>query len=362
MFTGIYYDGRSSKGHSAHIEFYADGVHISYSDGSPRRVTVVWDVANIHRGNFAHSASIQLRYGASPIQYLEVSDPDFLDSLTRNYPEKKFNAADLEFLRRAGPWRIAAVSIGFVLLVLVSYVFILPPFAEFWAARISLQTEESLGNKMYENVMQSYKVDQRLTKQANGYWRAMHISSPYTVNITIVDEPQANAFALPGGQIIIFNGIIREMKDYNELAGLLAHEYSHIKLRHSLRMLSRNLAGYVFISILLNDASGSIAILATNANALKELGFSREMEHQADQGGYDLLRSAHIDPGGMMALFKTLKSVHGESISMTEFISTHPLTDSRIAYIKSRLEKDSAATSYERKDLEEIWKEMTAEE
>jgi predicted Zn-dependent protease len=127
-----------------------------------------------------------------------------------------------------------------------------------------------------------------------------------------------------------------------------------------MRSMSRNLAGYLFISILLNDASGTIALLASNANTLKELSFTRELEHQADEGGYSLLRSKQIDPEGMLRLFSTLKKAEGD-MTIPRFMSTHPLTDERMDYIKSQLKRDKA-TYAEHADLKQIWDEMKAED
>jgi predicted Zn-dependent protease len=126
--------------------------------------------------------------------------------------------------------------------------------------------------------------------------------------------------------------------------------------------MSRNLAGYIFISLLLNDASGTLAVLVTNANSLKELSYSRELEHQADMGGYQLLRSVYIGPDGMLKLFKTLNAYQNKvAINVPQFISTHPLTEERISYIHETLKKDK--TSYpEREDLKAIWHEMKTDD
>ena len=361
MYTGTYYDGRSSRGRAASVQVLPDLMYITYTDDDQNPIKHVWQVANIHQGHFVNNTSITLRYGDYPMESLTVNEPDFFESLKSANPHKRFNASDFEFLRSKGLKGATIIAVAFIALVVVSYFYILPPVAEFWAARIPMSMEEKLGDKMYDNVMQGYSIDQRLTREANEYWRAMHVSSPYTVNITVVHEPVANAFALPGGQIIVFDQIIKDMKDYDELAGLLAHEYSHVKLRHSVRMLSRNLAGYLFVSILLNDASGTLAVIATNANSLKELNFSRQMEHNADEGGYDLMQQARISPEGMLKLFHTLKNTHEEGISIPQFISTHPLTDERISYISDRLKKDKSPY-YEHEDLKKIWEEMKSED
>jgi predicted Zn-dependent protease len=362
MFTGTYYNGITSKGYAVHITFTQTGIKLEYEGEHDDVATIIWNPDQIHKGNYIKSHKITLKYGESPIQLLDIDDPTFYPALTAAYPDRKFNARDFEFLRSKGIGGVALMGLGFLVLMVLVYFYVLPPVAEFAASKMPMDMEVKLGDQMYENIMAGYEVNQPLTKKANEYWRALHVSSPYTVNITVVHESQANAFALPGGHIVVFDGIIHQMNDYDELAGLLAHEYSHISLHHSARMLSRNLAGYLFISLLLNDASGTISILATNANSLKELSFSRELEHQADKGGYELLQTAHIDPNAMMKLFETLKKATNNSISIPQFISTHPLTDERISYIHDRVKKDNNTYTEDHSYLRQIWSEMKADD
>jgi predicted Zn-dependent protease len=361
MFTGVYFDGKSSRGHQAQIELRADGLYILLTPADGIETSMVWELDKIHTGHYSNTKKISLRYGDFPHRYLEVADPDFYASLTSFYPGKKFNSPDFQLLNKLDAKGVIAITVGFVALVLLSYFFLLPPVTEFLAARMPVEMEEKLGNQMYEQVTQGYHINQPLTKEANEFWRAMHVQSPYLINITVVNEEVPNAFALPGGQIIVYDGIIKEMKDYDEFAGLLAHEYTHVALRHSTRMMSRNLAGYLFISVLLNDASGTIAVLASNANQLKSLSFSRTLERQADEGGYRLLQSRNIDPDGMLKLFTTLKRVEGSS-GIPAFISTHPLTDARRDYIKAELKKDKTVYANPHQDLKNIWAEMKADE
>ena len=357
MYTGNYYDGKTSKAQIASIDLTKEGIYISFVDEDLNKEIVVWDVEKIENGHFAKNERITLKYGDSTHQYLEVSDINFYNALISTYPHRRFNDSGFEFLRRSGVKGILAVGIGLIFLIIVSYFMILPPLAEYLAGKMPVNMEVKLGDQMYDKIIDGYSIDQHRTKKVNEYWRAMHVNSSYLVNITVVHEPIANAFALPGGQIIVYDKILDEMTDYDELAGLLAHEYSHIKLRHSTRIMSRNLAGYLFISLLLNDASGSLAVFVSNANSLKELSYSRKLEHQADEGGYDLLRSVNINPKGMLALFEMLNKENNK-VSVPQFISTHPLTEERISYINDRLKKDNQIYPMEYKDLETIWKEI----
>ena len=367
MFTGIYFDGKSSKGYPCNIEFTEAGVCISYkadiefTENESEQKPLVWNVNEIHTGHYARTEKVSLKYGSYPYQYIEVDDADFFTALKAYYPNKKFNASYFEFLSKISAKGMIAIALGFAAFVVFCYFVILPPIAEIAAEHMPVSMEVELGDRLYNQTMQQVSINQALTKQANEFWRALHVKSPYLVNITVIHENIANAYALPGGQIIVYDGIIKEMNDYDEFAALLAHEYTHARLRHGMRSMSRNLAGYIFVSVLLNDASGTFAILATNGNQLKELSFSRTLEHQADAGGYELLQSRNINPNGMLKLFKTLRNVEG-SLTVPAFISSHPLTTDRIEYIQQELEKDTTSYTEQHQDLKEIWAQMKGEE
>ncbi|WP_156255464.1 M48 family metallopeptidase [Sandarakinorhabdus oryzae] len=107
------------------------------------------------------------------------------------------------------------------------------------------------------------------------------------VRLTIIDAPVVNAMALPGGQVVIFDQLIREAQSPDELAGVLAHELSHIKARDSERALVRQLG----LSLLLQSVGGNIA---GGADTLLMLSSSREAEAAADDGAIALLRGARV--------------------------------------------------------------------
>ena len=166
-----------------------------------------------------------------------------------------------------------------------------------------------------------------------------------------------NAFALPGGKIIVYEGILRTMNDYKELTALLSHEFSHVELRHSTKNIFRSLSSYMLLSVLFGDASGVTAIVIQNANQLKQLGYSRSLEEEADKNGLKLMKARHIDPEGMEGLFRALKKEEGDAGDIPEFLSTHPLTNERINYVRKDVAKHNYTTEEDGK-LDSLWKEI----
>jgi beta-barrel assembly-enhancing protease len=357
MYPATYYDGQSARAHPAQLLLEPTGISIHYTEADGRALSRHWDIAGVHQGMHLANTKISLKYGSMPYQYVEVLQAGFYETLIATYPHHIFNAPDFEFMRSRGLMGIVALTLGLALILVALYFWVLPPAAEYLASKLPIQTEMQLGDKMYEQFTADYSIDQPLTKKANEFWRALHIESDYPVNITVVDEETPNAFALPGGHIVIYSGIIHRMKDYGELVGLLGHEYTHVAGKHTTRMLYRNLSSYFFVSMLLGDASGIIVTIAANANSLKQLGFNRELEHQADVGGYDLMSQRQISPDGMLRLFEVLKKADA-GITVPRFLSTHPLTDDRINYIHERLRQDKTSYIVSHFDLQNIFEEM----
>jgi beta-barrel assembly-enhancing protease len=163
-----------------------------------------------------------------------------------------------------------------------------------------------------------------------------------------------NAFALPGGHVVIYDGILKRMKEPDELAALLSHEVAHIQYKHSLKGISRNLAGYMFIALLFNDINGISTVLIENANTLNNLHYSRSLETEADLKALKTLERNNIDQHGMVRLFETLNTK--SDLSYLKILSTHPLTAERIKYTKSAAKRQRNVR--ENKEMQLLWKSI----
>ena len=143
----------------------------------------------------------------------------------------------------------------------------------------------------------------------------------------LVDKPDINAFAAPGGIVVVYAGLIDKSASAEELAGVLAHEIAHVELRHSLRQIVKS-AG---LRIILTGLSGDYAPLGGWAAQLGELKFSRDAERAADARGLERLEEARIDPLGMLRFFEALAA---NTPSGPALLSTHPATAERIAWLR----------------------------
>jgi predicted Zn-dependent protease len=145
---------------------------------------------------------------------------------------------------------------------------------------------------------------------------------------------------MPNGEIVVYTGLLDQLETPAQLVALIGHEVSHINERHSMKLLSRNLAGYMIISLLVGDVSGIAAVLTDNAQQLYQLSYARDHEQQADELGLQILLDNHQDPTAMLQLFKKLNATGADALP--ELLSSHPLPNSRIQHIKKRLMQQKA--------------------
>jgi len=191
------------------------------------------------------------------------------------------------------------------------------------------------------------QIGQQLAKtpQANAY--------PYYFKL--VNEDSINAFALPGGPMFVHTGLIKAADSEGEVAGVLAHEMSHVALRHGAAQMSKQQTwGTVFGVLgqaaggLLADSSGGCGMLCQAAQAGVGLGgnsmlmkFSRGYEHDADLNGARMMNSAGYDPIGLPTFFQKLEAkmgTAGEPKGLALWMASHPATGSRIEYVSQDIQ------------------------
>lgn len=156
----------------------------------------------------------------------------------------------------------------------------------------------------------------------------------------VLDSPEVNAFALPGGNMFMFTGLYKLLPTDDALAGVTGHEMTHVRLQHWAKAQAKSQERQAGIGLLLGlfhagQAAQTIAGLADNAIGLK---FSRSEEDQADQGGLENMVAAGYNPQGMIQLFQALEKVSGNGGGLGgAFLSDHPLTSDRINHTQQRI-------------------------
>ena len=170
---------------------------------------------------------------------------------------------------------------------------------------------------------------------------------PFKYKFYIVKDPTMNAFAVPGGYVFLNTGMILMADREEELAGVMAHEVSHIYCRHMAQMMEKAkvsdggfLTGGTLASVFLGGAMAQPLIMgAMGGGQAGMLAYSREFEGQADTMGFKWMLSSGYNPEGMVAMFKKMnKQRWYEGGKVPLYLRTHPYTDDRIVVLENKVE------------------------
>ncbi|MGM0603021.1 MAG: M48 family metallopeptidase [Bacillota bacterium] len=156
--------------------------------------------------------------------------------------------------------------------------------------------------------------------------------------IHYIDSDVINAYYIGNGKIMLFRGLLDELKTSEQLAGLIAHEMGHAYHRHLYKDLENNM-GIAVIGLIFNYfTDNQYANITGIAQNLITKGFSREQEQEADLFAVDLMFKSDYNPQGLVGLMKIFKEKSGGS-KLLEFTQTHPIPDTRIEYISDYIDK-----------------------
>lgn len=171
------------------------------------------------------------------------------------------------------------------------------------------------------------------------------------LTLALIDSPAINAFAVPGGIVGVNGGLFLNASTEQQFASVLAHELAHLSQRHFARRLEQQetsapltmagmIAGIVLSAVTQSDL-GIAAIAGTQALAVQNmLAYSRAHEQEADRVGLDILANAGMDPRGMPEMFEIMMRQNRlQGNQVPEYLSTHPLTQNRVADTRNRAEQ-----------------------
>jgi predicted Zn-dependent protease len=228
------------------------------------------------------------------------------------------------------------------------------------AKKVPMEWEQSYGESAYHSIASSETI---ITDNAafNAQVRAVTNALlpaigpvPFQFQFHIIENTNINAFAVPGGQVFVFTGLLTSVKRPEELAGVLAHEIAHVTRRHSIRNIISNAGLRLTIIALFGNTKGLASLLTDGSKFLLTQKFSRDFEREADDTGWDYLIAANVDPRGMIDFFETIKaeqekSTVGHLANRLDFLVTHPATDERMSHLRARWELTARKSGF--KDL-----------
>jgi len=170
---------------------------------------------------------------------------------------------------------------------------------------------------------------QRLLDRMAAHWT----DAPYHFKVTIIKRFEANAFALPGGHVVITTGLLDEIGSENELSFVLGHELGHFRHRDHLRRLGRVAVTRLAIAAIVGS-SGALPDLAGRVGDLTSHKFDRQQERDADRFGLDLVHAEYGHVGSTWTLFDRMLHGAGPLGQFAAYLSTHPANASRVDDLK----------------------------
>ena len=336
--AGIYFDGQTSIRHDVGVTLGASSLEIAGRDG---KLLAQWPYDQIE-GMAAPDSVLRIgRRGSAALERLEISDPQFAAAV-----DERALLVDRTGLRqrrarlRVIGWSVAATAS----LVLVAWLGV-PAIAERLAPLLPAGIERKLGDAVdlqlralldnrhlgagFECGSQDSEKPGRAALDKLMQRLEAAAALPLSVRSHVVRRSEANAMALPGGQIYVFRGLIAKADTADEVAGVIAHELGHVAHRDgSKAVLQAGGLSFLF-GMLLGDFGGGGAVVFA-AKSVLQSSYSREAEAAADAYGTALMNKAGVDA---RALATMLDKIGGATEPGMTILLDHPETKARIAAI-----------------------------
>ncbi|HEY9761215.1 MAG TPA: M48 family metallopeptidase [Trichocoleus sp.] len=200
---------------------------------------------------------------------------------------------------------------------------------------------QQFGGLYSDPALQSYvdQVGQQVVR------RSAAAQSPYPFQFHLLNDPNTvNAFALPGGQIFVTTGLLRQLTAESQLAGVLGHEIGHVIARHGSEHLARRQLGVALVNAIGVAASDDptsgqqAAMIAQAVNQLVNLNYGRQDELESDRLGFEFMTAAEYNPEGLVELMEILdKATQGGK--SPEFLSSHPNPGNRVERLEALIQE-----------------------
>jgi Zn-dependent protease with chaperone function len=235
---------------------------------------------------------------------------------------------------------LAILIVGFITFVVIAYLYAVPLAARLVVMLVPSSVDETIGTVSFESMDGDVIRPSKLPTAEQARLR-----TAFARAIDAADGPSAaptrlefrsgdigpNAFALPGGRIVMTDELVSLVGGNNEvIVGVLAHEYGHVRARHGVRMVAQSALLALAMSMVFGDVS---SVLAGASRMLGEQAYSRDAEREADAESVRVMRAAGISPRVMVQFFDTLASKKlGSSRGPAIAFASHPADAERIEF------------------------------
>lgn len=320
-----YFDGKTSRVHRVSLSVN-DG--IASISGDAQRTSPISELR----------VSERTRNGFRKVTfpddaYLEINNaPEFDDLLAAT------GYRDSAVVRMQQSWRNALIGLVATIAILVlGYLYALPIAADIVAKALPESVERSISKGTLEFLDKRVLAPSQLPAiRRDAITRKFQMMVPpkegapsYEI-IFRKSNIGPNAFALPSGQIIMTDELVKLMSNDEQVIGVLAHELGHLHERHLMRRIVQSSAIGAVITVIFGDVS---SIIATVPTVMLDMKYSRDAEREADDYAIAMMKANGIQLSQLSDSFERMKTKEGEA--PPPYLSSHPSTDERIAHIKN---------------------------
>lgn len=215
--------------------------------------------------------------------------------------------------------------------------------------RIPAKWEKDLGDSAFESIKEQRKIvddPQQLAelKLIGGQLVRGLPDTNLVLDFHVIEDPSANAFAIPGGHVFVNTGFFQLTTNRDEIAGALAHELAHVTQRHVFRKIIAAAGPYLTTKLLIQDRNGVLQAVSRQSRLLIGQTFSKEYETEADAIGWQYLVNANIDPRGLASGLEKMQAQLDEMLAMFKHAgfrtsNDHPPTEERIQRLNAKWDK-----------------------
>ncbi len=330
-----YLDGTSSRRRDVTLRLAAA---CEIVDGE--QLAATWPYADIRRADGPVGTLRLMCVTATLLARLEIRDASLAAEL-----ERRCGALDADLPGTKGVAVIVGWSVAALVSIVLMVLFVVPLVADRLTPLVPYAVEKRIGEVADKQVRVIFEGKQcespdgkaAFIKLVDMLRQAGAIDTH--ADATVISNEIANAIALPGGKIYVFEGLLAKAENVDELAGVIAHELGHVKNRDGLRNLIYNGGTSFLIGLLFGDVTGSSAIIFASRE-LFQASHSRDAERTADQTTIDIMRKLGRSPKPMGEfLLRVTGKEKGKGLAL---ISSHPLSEDRLARMS---QQDAAPTA-----------------
>ena len=340
QWAGFRYDGRTAQRESVTVTVGDGGIDLRRPDGS----TIHWPFEALRQTQGSFSGErLRIEFGTDPVEVLLIHQDGLAEAIRDASP-----TLVRRFRPRRNTARVVAWSLGSLAVVAAAYAVGAPLVANALAPRVPVEWEVALGQSVIERIAPP----ERLCTDAAALADLRVIldrlvtalpAQPYEFRLRIVRDSQVNAFAAPGGFVVVNSGLVAAAATPEQFAGVLAHEIQHIVHRHSTRAVIREAPLRLALSTL--SEGGGVETGAGVLGTLGALRYQRDDEAEADREGVRLLAAARVDPAEMVAFLRTLETNRHGAPRMVSYLSSHPQTADRVATLEAMVPRAGVTSS-----------------